>query len=169
MARGGRLLQRPITGGGADLCYDAASGNCDFSASGYRLPTEAEWEDACRGGTTQAYYFGDDPRGVSTHAWFKDNADRTTHPVGQWPANPFGLFDMSGNVWQWCNDWYRVDYYANSPADNPRGPEQGEKKVLRGGGFKNKAEECTSCLRGIATSLALPTRASRPTMAASAA
>jgi formylglycine-generating enzyme required for sulfatase activity len=132
---------------GLKPCYDAATGKCDFAANGYRLPTEAEWEYACRGGTKTAYYFGDDPRGLSTHAWFKDNADRTTHPVGQWPANPFGLFDMSGNVWQWCNDWYQVDYYANSSADNPRGPEQGEKKVLRGGGFKNKAEECTSAAR----------------------
>ena len=129
---------------GLKPCYDAATGKCDFSANGYRLPTEAEWEYACRGGTTGTYYFGDDPRGLATHAWFKDNADRTTHPVGQWPANPFGLLDMSGNVWQWCNDWYQVDYYASSPADNPRGPDQGEKKLLRGGGFQNKAEECTS-------------------------
>ncbi len=132
---------------GLKPCYDAATGKCDFSANGYRLPTETEWEYACRGGTTQTYYFGDDPRGLGAHAWFKENADRTTHPVGQWPANPFGLFDMSGDVWQWCNDWYQVDYYAHSPADNPRGPEQGEKKVLRGGGFKNKAEECTSAAR----------------------
>ena len=128
-------------------CYDVPAGKCDFSADGYRLPTEAEWEYACRGGTSQAYYFGDDPRKLKTHAWFKDNADRSTHSVGQWRANPFGLYDMAGNVWQWCNDWYQVDYYEKSPADNPRGPDQGEKKSLRGGAFSSKADNCTSAAR----------------------
>ena len=128
-------------------CYTLPAGTCDFSADGYRLPTEAEWEYACRGGTSQAYSFGDDPRDLGSHAWFKDNADRSTHPVGQWPANPFGLYDMTGNVWQWCNDWYQVDYYEKSPADNPHGPDQGEKKSLRGGGFSSKAEDCSSAAR----------------------
>jgi formylglycine-generating enzyme required for sulfatase activity len=128
-------------------CYDLKSAACDFSADGYRLPTEAEWEFACRGGTSQAYYFGDDARNLRRHAWFKDNADHTTHPVGQLRANPLGLCDMAGNVWEWCNDWYQVDYYGKSPADNPRGPDRGEKKSLRGGGFSSKADNCTSAAR----------------------
>jgi formylglycine-generating enzyme len=128
-------------------CYDLATGACDFAADGYRLPTEAEWEYACRGGTSHAYDFGDDPRSLKSHAWFKDNSERTSHPVGQFAANPFGLCDMSGNVWEWCNDWYEVDYYQHSPADNPRGPAQGEKKSLRGGGFLSKADSCTCAAR----------------------
>jgi formylglycine-generating enzyme required for sulfatase activity len=128
-------------------CYDLASGTCNFSADGFRLPTEAEWEYACRGGTNQAYYFGGDPRQLRTNAWFKDNADRTTHPVGQWRPNAFGLCDMAGNVWEWCNDWYQVDYYEKSPAGNPQGPDRGEKKSLRGGGFLNNADACTSAAR----------------------
>ncbi len=128
-------------------CYDLKTGACDFTFDGYRLPTEAEWEYACRGGTSQAYYFGDDPRGLKGHAWFKENAERTTHPVGHWRPNAFGLCDMAGNVWEWCNDWYQVDYYENSPSDNPRGPDRGEKKSLRGGGFLSSAASCTSAAR----------------------
>jgi sulfatase modifying factor 1 len=128
-------------------CYDLAKGVCDFSADGYRLPTEAEWEFACRGGTSGAYYFGDDARSLKGNAWFKDNADRTTHPVGRLRPNPLGLCDMAGNVWEWCNDWYQVDYYEKSPADNPRGPDEGEKKVLRGGAFTSKPDNCTSAAR----------------------
>ena len=128
-------------------CYDLSTGSCNFAADGYRLPTEAEWEYACRGGTNRAYYFGDDARDLRRNAWFKDNADRTTHPVGHWRANPFGLCDMAGNVWEWCNDWYQVDYYEKSPVENPRGPDRGEKKSLRGGGFLSKAEDCTSAAR----------------------
>jgi len=128
-------------------CYDVKTGACDFSADGYRLPTEAEWEYACRAGTSQAYYFGDSDRDLTNHAWFKKNAAMSTHPVGQRTPNAFGLADTSGNVWEWCHDWYQVDYYASSPAQDPQGPPQGEKKVLRGGGFKSAAESCTSFAR----------------------
>jgi formylglycine-generating enzyme required for sulfatase activity len=128
-------------------CYDLNSGACDFSADGYRLPTEAEWEHACRAGSSQVYYFGDDARDLKAHAWFKASASGMTHPVGQLGPNGWGLCDMSGNVWEWCNDWYQVDYYQHSPAADPRGPAQGEKKVLRGGAFSSTAEHCASAAR----------------------
>jgi formylglycine-generating enzyme required for sulfatase activity len=117
---------------GLKPCYDVKTGQCDFSANGYRLPTEAEWEYACRGGTTGAYPFGDDARDLPRHAWFKANAARKPHPVGQLRPNPFGLFDMSGNVAEWCNDWYGRDYYAQGPAADPQGPPKGEKRVVVG-------------------------------------
>ncbi len=103
-------------------CYDPKTWACDFTANGYRLPTEAEWEYACRGGSTGDYYFGDDAADLKSYAWFKATADRTTHLVGQLRPNPLGLFDMAGNVAEWCNDWYQPDYYAQSPAADPTGP-----------------------------------------------
>jgi sulfatase modifying factor 1 len=132
---------------GLKPCYDVKTGACDFSADGYRLPTEAEWEYACRGGTTTAYYFGDDAQDLKNHGYFKRNAEAKTHPVGQLRRNPLGLFDMAGNVAEWCNDWYERDYYAESPGADPQGPASGEKKVLRGGGFRSTAENCTSAIR----------------------
>jgi formylglycine-generating enzyme required for sulfatase activity len=135
------------TADGLRPCYDAKTGACDFSADGYRLPTEAEWEYACRAGAEDAYPRGDDPRQPADHAWFKKNAGLKTHPVGRLTPNAWGLFDMSGNVWEWCNDWYQVDAYASAGAADPRGPDHGEKKVLRGGGFKSAAEDCTSASR----------------------
>jgi formylglycine-generating enzyme len=120
----------------------------------YRLPTEAEWEYACRAGTTTRYYSGDDPE---TLAEVGNVADATakakfpdwrwtikasdgyvfTAPVGKFKPNAFGLYDMHGNAWQWCADRYGAEYYAKSPIDDPTGPDSGDDRVLRGGSWNN--------------------------------
>jgi formylglycine-generating enzyme required for sulfatase activity len=125
-------------------CYNEADGACDFEADGYRLPTEAEWEYACRAGSTTDYSFGNDLRQLGKYAWFADNAERKTHPVGRKEPNRWGLYDMHGNVAEWCNDVYDVNYYRASPAANPRGPADGRLYVLRGGSWKLSAESLRS-------------------------
>ena len=132
---------------GLQACYDLNTWKCNFAANGYRLPTEAEWEYACRAGTKTMYFFGDDTSKLKAYAWFEDNSGGKPRPVGQKPANPWGLFDMHGNVWEWCNDFYKVDYYQESPGENPTGPKTGETKVLRGGAWKFSAESCSSAYR----------------------
>ena len=132
---------------GLTPCYNLKSEQCNFEATGYRLPTEAEWEYACRAGTTTAYFFGDTPAKISTYAWHDKNADGHPHPVGQKQPNPWGLYDMTGNVWEWCNDNYQVDYYTISPRENPHGPPTGTNKVLRGGAWRFSADNCRSGYR----------------------
>ncbi len=112
----------------------------------YRLPTEAEWEYACRADTETEYYFGDDENQLGLYAWYYDNSDRKTHPVGQKLPNTWGLYDMHGNVWEWVQDWY--DYYKNGYSTDPEGPDSGSGRVLRGGCWSNIAGNLRSADRG---------------------
>jgi len=107
----------------------------------FRLPTEAEWEYACRAGTTTRYYTGDAINGNKTSAplgqagWYGAISKGAPRPVGKKAPNAFGLYDMHGNAWEWCGDWFGADYYKTSPAADPTGPAAGRAKVLRGGCF----------------------------------
>ncbi|HZT81770.1 MAG TPA: formylglycine-generating enzyme family protein [Gemmataceae bacterium] len=119
----------------------------------YRLPTEAEWEWAARAGTKTAYFFGDDPRQLGEYAWFKDNSEDVTHPVGKKKPNPWGLYDILGNVSEWCLDHYAADAYAKLPAGRPTVepvvPPTANRfpHVARGGSWNSKADECRSASR----------------------
>lgn len=101
----------------------------------YSLPTEAQWEYACRAGSITKWHFGDDESDLGKYAWYAENAGMTPHPVAQKLPNAYGMFDMHGNVREWCIDFYSSDYYASSPVDDPTGPVSGRHRLLRGGTF----------------------------------
>jgi hypothetical protein len=109
----------------------------------YRLPTEAEWEYACRAGTTTGFSFGDDGSSLGDYAWYKSNTydvdQKYAHSVGQKEPNPWGLYDMHGNVWEWCSDLYGKNYYSNSPSVDPIGPSFSDSRSFRGGSWTNSA------------------------------
>jgi len=98
----------------------------------YRLPTEAEWEYSCRAGTTTEFFFGEDDTNIEDYCWWWENGEGKSHPVGQKLPNNWGLYDMMGNIWEWCSDWYGRLYYAESPLNDPTGPENGQFKITRG-------------------------------------
>jgi len=126
----------------------AATVTADFTKSGYRLPTEAQWEYAARAGTTTTYYWGnasDDPT-LKKYAWYAANSGSATHSVGQKLPNAWGLYDMVGNVWQWCWDWY--DTYPTEPQTDPTGPSSGTSRILRGGCWGNSSSRLRSANRG---------------------
>ncbi len=112
----------------------------------YRLPTEAEWEYACRAGSTGKYCFGDDESKLKDYAWFGEDWQKgSTHPVGEKLPNDWGLHDMHGNVWEWCEDWYGS--YSPESTTDPSGPSTGSNRVIRGGGWVNNAVNCRSAFR----------------------
>jgi formylglycine-generating enzyme required for sulfatase activity len=111
-----------------------------------RLPTDAEWEYACRAGTTTTYNTGDKDADLDKAAWYFTNSKNTTHPVGQKTPNAWGVYDMHGNVWEWCEDWH-APYTAGAVVD-PRGPTEGQYRVLRGGAWINGPGFCRSASRG---------------------
>ena len=132
-------------------CYNEKTPDfdCDYGASGYRLPTEAEWEYACRAGSEGPYDFGAMDK-LRQHAWFADNATEKTHVAGEKKPNRWGLHDLYGNVSEWCEDVYSPTYYRESPAVDPPGPPnpgKDVKRVMRGGSWKGSADMCRATLR----------------------
>jgi len=135
------------------VSWDDTQNFCKKLGSGFRLPTEAEWEYACRSGSTTEYNFGDSASGLGGHAWYDENAngvgEKYAHKVGLKQSNAWGLYDMHGNVWEWCQDWYGD--YSSGSASNPRGPSSGSYRVFRGGSWFYGPTNCRSASRSWST------------------
>jgi formylglycine-generating enzyme required for sulfatase activity len=113
----------------------------------FRLPTEAEWEYACRAGSTTEYCFGNNENNLGEYAWYGSNSGEKTHPDGGKKPNTWGLYDMHGNVWEWCNDYYGDKYYESSTVEDPKGADSGAVRVLRGGSCLYVTRFCRSAHR----------------------
>ncbi len=130
----------------ANITYNDAVAYCnwlnDVYDGNFRLPTEAEWEYAARGGNKSRGYIYSGSNDLEEVGFYGNNSRGGTHPVGSKKPNELGLYDMSGNVWEWCQDWYDETYYSKSPRNNPRGPSSGSYHVLRGGAWGLEAVDC---------------------------
>ncbi|HEC03437.1 MAG TPA: formylglycine-generating enzyme family protein [Phycisphaerales bacterium] len=157
----------PLYGEGSDypiywVSWDEAVAFCNKLGSGFRLPTEAEWEYACRAGSDTRFHYGDDPNcsQLGQYAWYGDNSvnsemawyeheddrGRSAHRVGQKKPNAWGLYDMHGNVWEWCADW-RAPTYKNMTTVYPMGPSNAKSRVIRGGSWRAAPDRCRSAAR----------------------
>ena len=136
---------------GLKPCYNEKTldWDCDYSANGYRLPTEAEWEYACRAGSDEPAGLGR-PDKLRQIAWYAGNSEEKTHPAGQKKPNAWGIYDLCGNVSEWCEDVYSSTYYKESPSADPPGPPntgKDVKRVIRGGSWKSSPDQCTPTAR----------------------
>ncbi|MCF7911177.1 MAG: formylglycine-generating enzyme family protein [Candidatus Cloacimonetes bacterium] len=129
---------------GLTPCYNLSDWSCDFSVDGYRLPTEAEWEYAARGGLNweDNYRYSGTTDNLGDYAWYYNNSGSQTHEVGTKEPNQLNIYDMSGNVCEWCNDWYSSSYYGSSPSSDPTGPDNGSERMVRDGFWNNYASYC---------------------------
>jgi formylglycine-generating enzyme required for sulfatase activity len=130
---------------GLDPCYNLETWECDFTRNGFRLPTEAEWEYAYRAGLNLEYIIGNDTRNLDRAAWSVSNSSLVTHPIATKDPNNAGLYDMAGNVWEWCYDYFGY-YHCNSEV-NPIGPSMGYYRVQRGGSWASTADDCRAAAR----------------------
>ena len=137
------------------VSWDAAVAYCknlsEKESKTYRLPTEAEWEYSCRAGTETRWSFGNDEKALDAYAWYRENAsnvdEKYAHQVGLKKPNAFGLYDMHGNVWEWCYDYHGESYYKDSPEKDPQGPVTGSSRVFRGGSWGNLMRHTRSAYR----------------------
>jgi formylglycine-generating enzyme required for sulfatase activity len=128
-------------------CTNLGNLTINYNAIGYRLPTEAEWEYACRADSASTYYWGANQALATQYAWFLSNASSKAHDVATKLPNALTIYDMVGNVREWCNDWYEPGWYASSVRENPRGPSSGVTRVTRGGSWQDNAGALSSSNR----------------------
>ena len=141
-------MQCPVYDVSWNECQEFISKLNKLTGKTFRLPSEAEWEYAARGGIKSKGYKYSGSNNLGDVAWYEDNSGSKTHPVGTKAPNELGLYDMSGNVCEWCQDWYEVFYYSSSPSSNPTGPSSGTYRVCRGGAWGRIAGSCRVSFRG---------------------